>query len=159
MAMNSTKAPESISSEDEGDLTEQLTNYQNELGRISLKCKTLKEENKDLIRERRNFELQLEVSRRDNERLLQQLQEREQVIERLQTEIISVHQLNNATQQLNELISSQRSTSDKTGLGYEKHHEHEKGKEPQMIHLCEKSILGQPPLRHQLVEQPPHQHQ
>lgn len=71
MAMNSTKAPERIISEDEGDLTEQLTNYQNELGRISLKCKTLKEENKDLIRERRNFELQLEVSRRDNERLLQ----------------------------------------------------------------------------------------
>ena len=68
---------------------EQLTNYQNELGRISLKCRTLKEENKDL---RRNFELQLEASRRDNERLLQQLQEREQVIERLQAEIISVHQ-------------------------------------------------------------------
>ena len=48
MAMNSTKAPKSIISEDEGNLTEQLTNYQNELGRISLKCRTLKEENKNL---------------------------------------------------------------------------------------------------------------
>ena len=44
MAMNSTKAPESIS-EDEGDLTEQLTNYQNELGRISLKL----QENEQVI--------------------------------------------------------------------------------------------------------------
>jgi len=167
MAMNSTKAPESIISKDEGDLTKQLTNYQDELERISLKCKTLKEENKYLIRERRNFELQLEVSRRDNERLLQQLQERERVIERLQAEIISERQLNKATQQLNEMISNQRPPSDKIGLGYEKHqenidsssqHHEKKGKEPQLIPLSNQSILGPPPLLHQLVEQSPRQH-
>jgi hypothetical protein len=177
MAMNSTKAPKSIISEDEGDLTEQLKSSLNKLGRFRLKYKAVKEENKDLIRERQsleesisNFELQLEVSRRDEDRLLKQLQERKQGIERLQAEIISIRQLNNATQRLNEMISSQRPPSDKTGLGYEKHqentksnsqhHEHEKkGKEPQMIPLSNQSIIGQPPLLHQPVEQPPCQHQ
>ena len=52
MAMNSTKAPESTISEDERDLTEQHRNYQDELGRISLKCRTLKE---DLIRKKKKF--------------------------------------------------------------------------------------------------------
>jgi hypothetical protein len=80
MAMNSTSAPDNIS-EDEVDVSEQLNNALEELGSVKLKCRTLKEENKDL---RRKFELQLEASRRDNERLLQQLQQREQVIERLQ---------------------------------------------------------------------------
>ena len=86
----------------------------------------------------------------------------------MQAKIISVRQLNEATQQLNEMISSQRQPLDKTGLGYEKHqentdsnlHHHEnKGKEPQLIPLFNQSILGPPPMPHQLVEQPPRQHQ
>ena len=62
--MNFVKALESITSEDEGDLVEQLKNYQNELWRIRMK-----------------------------------LRENEQVIKRLQVEILSVRQLNDATQQ------------------------------------------------------------
>ena len=127
MAMNSTRAPESINFEDEGDLTEQLKSSLNELGRVRMKYKALKEENKELVRERQsfeetiaNFEQQFEVSRRNEERFLKQLQEREQVIERLQAEIVSLRQLNSCLK-LEEMISSQRPPSDKTGLGYEKH--------------------------------------
>ena len=80
MAMNSTCTPDNIF-EDEVDVSEQLNNALEELGSVKLKYKTLKEENKDM---RRKFELQLEASRRDNKRLQQQLQQREQVIERLQ---------------------------------------------------------------------------
>ena len=155
MAMNSTNAPEGIS-EDEVDISEQLNNALEELGSVKLKCRTLKEENKDL---RRKFELQLEASRRDNERLQQQLQQREQVIERLQAEIISLHKLNEATQQLDKIISSQRPSSDKTGIGYQKHHEKKKDKEPQFIPQSNQSILGPPPPIRQLVKQPPRQHQ
>lgn len=79
MAMNSTSAPENIS-EDEGDLSEQFKSTLDELGRVTLKYKALKEVNKDLVRERQsfeetisNFELQLEVSRRDEDRLLKPL--------------------------------------------------------------------------------------
>ena len=129
MAMNSTSALKNIS-EDEADVSEQLNNALEELGSVKLKCKVLKEANKGLVREKQSFEetnskleLQLDVSRRDKDNLLKQLQQREQVIERLQGEIISVRQLNEATQQLNEMISSQRPPSDKTGLGYEKHQE------------------------------------
>ena len=68
------------------------------------------------------------------------------------------------------MISSQRSPSDKTCLGYEKHQENttsssqhhgheEKGKEPQKTPLSNRSILGQPPQLHQRAEQPPRQHQ
>jgi hypothetical protein len=76
--------------------------------------------------------------------------------------------LNEATQQLDEMISSQRPPSDKTGLGYEKHQENtdsslhhceKKDKEPQLISLSSQSILGPPPLLHQPVKQPPRQHQ
>ena len=170
MAMNSTSAPESIS-EDEVDVSEQLNNALEELGSVKLKYKVLKEANKGLVREKQSFEetiskleLQLEVSRRDKDSLLKQLQQREQVIERLQEEIISVCQLNETTQQLNEMISSQRPPSDKIGLGYEKHqentdsssqHHEKKDKEPQLIPLSNQSILGPPPLLHQPVEQPP----
>ena len=49
-----------------------------------MKYKALKEENKELVRERQNFEetiahfeQQLEVSRRDEDRFLKQLQESE----------------------------------------------------------------------------------
>ena len=129
MAMNSTSAPESIS-EDEVDVSEQLNNALEELGSVKLKYKVLKEANKGLVREKQSFEetiskleLRLEVSRSDEDSLLKQLQQREQVIERLQAKIISVHQLNEATQQLHEMISSQRSPSDKIGLGYKKHQE------------------------------------
>ena len=174
MAMNSTSAPESIS-EDKADVSIQLNNALEELGSVKLKYKLLKEANKPLVREKQSFEetiskleLQLEMSRRDGDSLLKQLQQREQVIERLQGKIILVRKLNEATQQLNEMISSQRPPSDKTGLGYERHqentdsslHHHEKkSKEPQWIHLSNQSILGPPPLPHQLVEQPPRQHQ
>ena len=108
------------------------------------------------------------MSRRDGDSLLKQLQQREQVIDRLQAKIISVRKLNEATQQLDEMISSQRPPSDKTGLGYEKHqentdsnlHHHEKkGKEPQLTLLSNQSILRPPTLLHQPVEQPPSQHQ
>ena len=69
MAMNSVKAPESITSEDESDLARQLKNHQNELGRIRMK-----------------------------------LQENEQVIKRLQAEIITVHQLKETTQELQQPV-------------------------------------------------------
>jgi chromosome segregation ATPase len=147
MAMNSTSAPNSIS-KDEVDVPKQLNNALEELGSVKLKCRTLKEENKDL---RRKFELQLEASRRDNERLQQQLQQREQVIERLQAEIISIRKLNKATQQLDEMISSQRPSSDKTGIGYQKHHE-KKDKVPRFIPQSNQSIPGPPPPLHQPVE-------
>ena len=146
-----------------------------ELGSVRSKYKLLKEVNKDLVREKQSFEetiskleLQLEVSRRDEDRLLKQLQQREQVIERLQAEIILLHRLNGATQQLDEIISSQRPPSDKTGLGYQKHqentdissqHHEKKDKEPQLIPQSNQSILGRPPLLHQPVKQPPRQHQ
>ena len=108
------------------------------------------------------------MSRRDKDSLLKQLQQREQVIERLQAKIISVRQLNEAIQQLNEMISSQRPPSDKIGLGYEKHqenidsnsqHHEKKDKEPQLIPLSSQSILRPPPLLHQPVKQPLRQHQ
>ena len=74
MAMNSTSAPESIF-EDEADESEQLNNALEELGSVRLKYKVLKEVNKDLVREKKIFEetiskleLQLEVSRRDEDR-------------------------------------------------------------------------------------------
>ena len=86
MAMNST---DSIANdfEDEGkvDLAGKLKSSLNELGRVRMKYKALKEE---LVRERQGFEetiakleLQLEVSRRDEDSLTKQLQEREQIIE------------------------------------------------------------------------------
>ena len=90
MAMNSTSALEGIS-EDEADISEQLNNALEELGSVKLKCRVLKEANKGLVREKKSLEetntkleLQLEVSRRDGDSLLQQLQQREHVIERLQ---------------------------------------------------------------------------
>ena len=92
--MSSTSAPEGIS-EDEADISEQLNNALEELGSVKLKHKVLKEANKGLVREKQSLEetiskleLQLEVSRRDGDSLLKQLQQREQVIERLQAEII-----------------------------------------------------------------------
>ena len=107
-----------------------------ELGSVKLKCRLLKEENKGLVHEKQSLEeinakleLQLEVSRRDGDSLLQQLQQREQVFERLKEDIISLCKLNEVTQQLDETINSQRPSSDKTCLGYQKHHE-KKDKEP-----------------------------
>ena len=101
MAMNSTGAPNSIAndSEDEGevDLVEELKSSLNELGRVRMKCKALKEDVKELVRERQGFEetiakleLQLEVSRRDEDKLAKKLQEREHILERLQAEIVSL---------------------------------------------------------------------
>lgn len=67
--------------------------------------------------------------------------------------------MNEASQQLDEMISSQRPYSDKTGIGYQKHHEKKKDKEPQFIPQSNQSVLGPPPPLHQPVEQPPFQHQ
>ena len=130
-----------------------------ELGSVKLKCRLLKEENKGLVHEKQSLEeinakleLQLEVSRRDGDSLLQQLQQREQVFERLKEDIISLCKLNEVTQQLDEMISSQRPSSDKTGIGYQKHHEKKKDKEPQFIPQSNQSILGPPPSIHQPVK-------
>lgn len=91
MAMSSTGAPESNAnnSEDEGEvhLKEELVSSLKELGRVRMKCKALKEDVKELVRERQGIEetiskleLQLEVSKRNEDRFAEQLQEREQLM-------------------------------------------------------------------------------
>ena len=94
MAMSSTGAPESIAnnSEDEGevDLEGELISSLKELRKVRKKYKALKEDVKELVREKQGFEetiakleLQIEVSKGNEDMFVEQLQEMEQIIERL----------------------------------------------------------------------------